>query len=329
MTHQFINTLKDQTDVNSVYRVANKQLRPNRNGDLYLQIDMYDKTGTITARIWNAGESLYKSFDCGDYLHIDGKSQVFQGTVQMIGKKIYRAGSEMYNEEDYVRLAEVNISRLLARVRELTNTIQTPSLKNLIDCILMDAEFMARFCDAPAGVKNHHAYKGGLLEHTVGVLELADRVASLYKESINRDLMLTGAFVHDLSKTDEIIFDTEITYSDEGQMIGHLVMGVEKLNEMIVQSEKLSGETMDPELKMRLKHMILSHHGEYEFGSPKLPMTTEAIALHYIDCLDSKIVGFAQLIKDDMNGDSSWTCFVPNLQRKIYKGKPEKPEEDS
>lgn len=317
--HQFIKDLADKTEVNSVYRIANKQVRLNRNGDSYLQVEIYDKTGALTVRLWNAGENVYRAFEVGDYALILGKAQVFQGNLQIIAKKILHTEEDAYNPDDYVKQSEIDVTKLVKRLRALVETIKTPSLRNLADCLLVDNEFMTRFCDAPAGVKNHHAYKGGLLEHTLTVMELADKTAALYP-ILNRDLLLTGALVHDISKIDEIRFDVEITYSDEGQLLGHLIMGVEKLNEKIAESERHSGEEMSDYLKTQLKHLIISHHGEYEFGSPKLPMTLEAVALHYLDCMDSKIIGFAQLIQEDMNEDSNWTCYVPSLQRKIFKG---------
>ncbi len=317
--HQFIKDLVDKTEISSVYRIANKQVRLNRNGDSYLQVEIYDKTGTLTVRMWNAGENVYRAFEVGDYAQVFGKAQVFQGNLQIIAKKLVHAPEDAYNQDDYVKQAEIDITKLVRRLKQLVETIKTPSLRNLADCLLVDNEFMTRFCDAPAGVKNHHAYKGGLLEHTLSVMELADKTAALYP-ILNRDLLLTGALVHDISKIDEIRFDVEITYSDEGQLLGHLVMGVEKLNEKIAESERLSGEPMSDYLKTQLKHLIISHHGEYEFGSPKLPMTLEAITLHHLDCMDSKIVGFAQLIQEDLNEDSNWTCYVPSLQRKIFKG---------
>ncbi|MBQ2620686.1 MAG: HDIG domain-containing protein [Thermoguttaceae bacterium] len=317
--HQFIKDLADKTEVNSIYRIANKQVRLNRNGDSYLQVEIYDKTGTLTVRMWNAGENVYRVFEVGDYVQVLGKAQVFQGNLQIIAKKLVLASDDAYNPDDYVKQAEIDVAKLVKRLKQLVETIKNPSLRNLADCLLIDNEFMTRFCDAPAGVKNHHAYKGGLLEHTLSVMELADKTAALYS-ILNRDLLLTGALVHDISKIDEIQFDVEIAYSDEGQLLGHLVMGVEKLNEKIAESERLSGESMPDYLKTQLKHLIISHHGEYEFGSPKLPMTLEAITLHHLDCMDSKIVGFAQLIQEDLNEDSNWTCYVPSLQRKIFKG---------
>ena len=172
---------------------------------------------------------------------------------------------------------------------------------------------------APAGTKNHHAYHGGLLEHVVNLMEVVLRVSPCYPQ-INRDLLLMGAFLHDLGKTEELSYDHGLSYSDEGQLIGHLVMAVGMLDPKLAEAEKLSGEPIPAETVLRLKHMILSHHGEYAFGSPKLPMTLEAVALCQLDNLDAKINTFSSLMKEDPNVDSPWTTYNPNLDRKLFKG---------
>ena len=178
---------------------------------------------------------------------------------------------------------------------------------------------------APAGTKNHHAYHGGLLEHIVGLMEVVLRVCPCYPQ-VNRDMLLMGAFLHDLGKTGELSYEHGLAYTDEGQLIGHLVMAVEMLNAKIAEAEKLSGEPIPQETVLRLKHIILSHHGEYAFGSPKLPMTVEAVALAMLDNLDAKINTFSTLMKEDPNVDSAWTTYNPNLDRKLYKGKGERGE---
>ncbi len=176
----------------------------------------------------------------------------------------------------------------------------------------MDDAFVARFTAAPAGIKNHHAYQGGLLEHVVALLNVADRISDLYPE-IDRDLLLTGIFLHDIGKVEELTYDRAFAYTDSGQLVGHLVIGVEMLGDKAEEFEKLMGEPFPPELLLRLKHMIVSHHGSYEFGSPKLPMTLEAVALHYLDNLDAKIHLFSREIRDDPSRDSSWTPFQQSL----------------
>jgi 3'-5' exoribonuclease len=185
----------------------------------------------------------------------------------------------------------------------------------------MDTDFVAAFCRAPAGVRQHHAYVGGLLEHVVTLLEGADRLAALYPE-LDRDLLLSGVFLHDIGKVRELTYERSFGYSDEGQLIGHLVIGVEMLNEQVGRTADLTGEPFPQELLLRLKHMILSHHGSYEFGSPKLPMTPEAIALHHLDNFDAKLHRFTRLIREDGNDGSSWTPYDQSLDRRLFKGGP-------
>ena len=183
----------------------------------------------------------------------------------------------------------------------------------------MDEAFMGKFSRAPAGVKNHHAYQGGLLEHVLNLMELTVAVAPLYP-NLDVEIMLVGAFLHDVGKVDELTYDRELGYTDEGQLIGHLVMAIEMLDAKIEESQSLCNEPFPTELRVVLKHIILSHHGEYEYGSPKLPMTPEAMALHYLDNLDAKLQLFDTLIQGDVNTDSNWTPFHPNLGRKLFKG---------
>ncbi len=181
---------------------------------------------------------------------------------------------------------------------------------------------MRKFSRAPAGVKNHHAYTGGLIEHVVKLMELVTHVAPLYP-AINGDLLLMGAFLHDMGKIDELTYERDFAYSDEGQLIGHLVIAVGILDRKLREVERLAGEPLPEELALRLKHMIVSHHGQYEYGSPKLPMTVEAVALHQLDNLDAKVHSFNQLMRDDPNVESSWTTYHQSLGRKLFKGKPQ------
>jgi 3'-5' exoribonuclease len=319
MARRYINELAHQESIDEVFVASDKQLRPNRAGNLYLQVSLSDRSGTIAARVWNANESLYKSFDNGDYVRVVGTAQLFQGAMQIIASKIQKVDAAEVDESDFQPQAAVDVDRLMSRLTEMLRTLTDPPLQNLAECFLMDEALMGKLALAPAGTKNHHAYHGGLLEHVVNVMELAVRVAPCYPQ-VNRDLLLTGAFLHDLGKTGELSYEHGLGYSDEGQLIGHLVMSVEILRDKIAEAEKLSGEPMPKETVLRLKHLILSHHNEYAFGSPKLPMTLEAIALAMLDNLDAKINTFSTLMKEDPNVDSPWTTYNPNLERKLYKG---------
>ncbi|MDY0165997.1 MAG: HD domain-containing protein [Thermoguttaceae bacterium] len=319
MPRKFIRELGQQDVVDEVFVASGKQLRPNRNGNLYLQVELSDRTGSISARLWNADETLYQSFNDGDYVRVQGNTQLFQGAVQMIAKRIDPVESDEVDPADFEPEPAVDAQRLFARLKELVRGIGDPALKTLAECFLLDDEFVARFTLAPAGTKHHHAYHGGLLEHTVGMMEAADRIAPCYPK-IDRDLLVLGAMLHDIGKTRELGFQAGLEYTDEGQLVGHLVLAVEMLNDKVAEAERLSGEPIPAETVLRLKHMLLSHHGEYEYGSPKVPMTLEALALHCLDLLDSKLNAFELIIKADPNTDSPWTTYQPNLGRKIYKG---------
>jgi len=318
---RYVSDLGEQESVAQVFRIGAKQLRPNRNGQLYLQFELSDRSGSVGARMWNASESLYRSVENGDYVYVEGTTQLFQGSLQLIATRLQRIEPSEVNEEDFTPLCAVDVDRLALRLGELLRSVSTPALRNLAECFLLDDAFMHKFTRAPAGIKHHHAYLGGLLEHTVNLMEVVQRIAPCYPQ-LDRDLLLLGAFLHDVGKVDELRYDRELAYSDEGQLVGHLVLAVSLLEAKAREAERLSGEPFPAETLLCLKHLILSHHGEYEYGSPKLPMTLEAVALYCLDNLDAKIAAFSQLIRDDPNVDSDWTNFHPNLGRKLYKKSP-------
>lgn len=332
MARRFVRQLRHQEQVNQVFLAMEKQLRPNRNGNLYLQVELSDRSGSIGARLWNASHGDYRSFENGDYVHVEGATQLFQGNMQLIATTIRRARPDEVVEADFVTLQSEEVDRLAARLAELLRGVKSPPLRNLAECFLMDEQFMAKFSRAPAAMKNHHAYQGGLLEHTLSLMELARLIAPRYPQ-LDADKLLLGAFMHDIGKVDELTYDRGIAYSDEGQMLGHMVMAVTMLDDKIREAERLSGDPFPADLAMELKHFIISHHGQYEFGSAKLPMTLEAIALHHIDNLDAKVHSFTQLVKEDANVESNWTQYHANLGRKLYKGpvansEPESPNAD-
>jgi 3'-5' exoribonuclease len=323
MSRQFLGQLDPKQSVSEIYLASNKQLRSNRNGNLYLQVDLSDRTGQMAGLMWNASENDYKGFENGDYVQIGGTVQLYQGGLQLIVSSIAAVPAGKVDEDDFIRLGAKKVDELAGRVAEMLRAMKNPHLRNLADCYLMDEDFMKKFCRAPAGIKNHHAYHGGLLEHVMSVMSLVDLVKTHYPQ-IDADLLLVGAFLHDVGKIDELGYERDLSYTDEGQMIGHLVMAVGLLERKVIEAERLSGEPIPEELVLRVKHMIVSHHGEYAYGSPKLPMTLEAIALHHLDNLDAKVHSFEKIIADDPNVDSSWTAYVPNLGRKLFKGTKEK-----
>jgi 3'-5' exoribonuclease len=319
MSRRYVQQMGDGDTVEEVYLITDKQLRANRNGNLYLQVELRDRTGSISARLWNAGEQLFRSFDTGDFLMVRGKVQLFQGALQMILSHVVRVESEKVNLSDFLPHTEHDVSKLLERLRVILLRLENPHLRALVECFLMDEAFLHDFSHAPAGVRNHHAYVGGLLEHVVTLLDAADRLLPLYPE-LDRDVLLAGVFLHDIGKVRELSYGKAFGYTDEGQLVGHLVIGVEMLNEKAKKVPELTGEPFPEELLLRLKHLIISHHGSYEFGSPKLPMTAEAIALHHLDNFDAKVHSFTRDIREDPNPTSAWTPFNQALQRRLFKG---------
>jgi 3'-5' exoribonuclease len=321
MSRRYVSQLAHQESIDQIFLASEKQLRPNRNGNLYLQLDLSDRSGSIGARMWNASEQDYRGFDNGDYVRVEGCTQLFQGTIQLIATSIRKAPNGEVDPDDFMILDSKEIDQFVGKLGTLLRKMRDPHLLNLAECFLMDEDFMRKFSRAPAGVKNHHAYLGGLIEHVVKLMELCIQVAPLYP-AIHADLLLMGAFLHDMGKIDELTYERDFAYSDEGQLIGHLVMAVGILDRKLKEVERLSGEPLPEELALRLKHMIVSHHGQYEYGSPKLPMTLEAVALHQLDNLDAKVHAFDQLMRDDPNVESGWTNYNHSLGRKLFKGAP-------
>lgn len=319
MTRLYVNQLANGDSVDEVFLVADKQLRANRQGNLYLHLELRDKTGAVGARLWNATENLARRFEPGDYLHAKGKVQVFQGALQVILANIDVISAEHVEPAEFLPQSVRDSGKLMARMRELLLGLKNPYLRALAECFLIDDEFVRKFTSAPAGIKNHHAYPAGLLEHVVNMMNVAHRIADLYPE-VDPDLLLAGIFVHDIGKIDELSYERTFGYTDEGQLVGHLVMGVGLLREKVVKTADLTGEPFPTELRLRLEHMIVSHHGTHEFGSPKVPMTPEAVALHCIDNLDAKVHLYTREIREDPSKESNWTPFNPSLGRKLYKG---------
>lgn len=316
---RYIRDLTSGETVDEVYLVTGKHLRANRSGGLYLQIELRDRTGVISSRMWNATERLFDSFEVNDFLRVRGRTQIYQGELQLILSEIRRVPQEQVDLNDFLPQTAQSVDRLMVRLRELLSRIEHPDLVQLVETILVDETLMAKLAAAPAAVRFHHAYRGGLLEHVVTMLEIADRIAPLYP-GLDIDLLFAGILLHDIGKVDELSYHAAFRYTDEGELVGHLVQGVELLNEKIREVEELTGRKFPAELAMRLKHMILSHHGALEFGSPKVPLTLEALALHLIDNLDAKLAAFQEEVGGE--GKGQWTEPSPLFRRRLYRGRP-------
>ncbi len=319
MVRVFVKELKDGDSVNEIFLLADKQLRANRNANLYLLATLRDRTGIVSGLMWNVAEEMVQNVSAGDYVRVRGKVQLYQGGLQMIMTHIDHVPRSSCDEEDFQVQSQANAAPLLARLKELLTSLRCAQLLTLAQCFLDDDALITGLCAAPAGVKAHHAYMGGLIEHVVNMSEVADRICVLYP-ALNRDLLLLGVLLHDLGKVRELSWDPTLAYTDEGQLLGHINIAIEILNEKLIHAASRLGKPLDQEMVLRLKHMILSHHGTREFGSPTVPMTPEAIALHHIDNLDARLHEFTRAIEDDLNADSAWTPFNPRSDRKLFKG---------
>jgi 3'-5' exoribonuclease len=238
--------------------------------------------------------------------------------MQLIANRIRKARPDEVDEADFVTLQSAEVDQMRDRLVAILHGISSRPLARLAEGFLKDEEFMAKFCRAPAAMKNHHAYQGGLLEHVLSLMELVLVVAPRYVQ-LDGDKLLIGAFLHDAAKVDELSYERDIAYTDEGQLLGHMVLGVTMLEDKVRQIVQQDGQPFPDRLLVELKHMIVSHHGEYEYGSSKLPMTLEAIALHHLDNLDAKLANFTQLMKDCPNTDSNWTQYFTQIGRKLFK----------
>lgn len=310
--HIWIKDIQENDTVQGSYLVKSKTVNQTRQGSPFLTLTLGDKTGTIEARVWDNVEEISSQFKEGDIVDITGQTSTYKNQIQIQiqGLTRNRAGVD---PTIYMESTPKDIAPMLTELKELANGIQNAHLRTLVKSFLADHNFISQFKKAPAAKYFHHGYLGGLLEHTVSVSQMAVKVAEQYPD-LDGNLLLAGAILHDIGKIDELNYKLTIEYSDQGRLLGHIVLGVLRLEEKL---KTLKG--FPAELATRLRHLILSHHGEFDFGSPKRPKFLEAFALHLIDDLDAKMNGLSKLLKDDRH-EGSWTAFSHLFQRYLFKG---------
>ncbi len=299
--HVWVENIETDTRVSGCYLVKSKKLSTTRNGNPFLSITLTDKTGDLPAKVWNRAEAFSDLFREGDVIDITGQTGTYQGQVQLTVSDL-RLWAETPEPELFVETSPFDIPGMMRSLRAVLNQIEDSHLKALVDRFWLDRKFMDRFKNAPAAKNFHHGYLGGLLEHTLSVCRLAILAAEHYP-SINRDLLVAAAFLHDVGKTREFSWGLNIDYTDEGRLVGHLVLGVAMLDEKLKSLKDFPGEKA-----LRLRHLILSHHGQYDFGSPKEPKFLEAFALHLLDDLDAKMNGLNRFMDRDRR-EGHWTDF--------------------
>jgi 3'-5' exoribonuclease len=312
----FVADIRENQPIDSVFMCAAKNHGVTKNGSGYLTLKLLDRSGEIEARVWDRADDLAKAFDKSDYVRVRGQATLYQGRMQIRVHDVARVQEGEVSAEDFLPKSAYDPEIMAEELQAILRGIKNPHLLALAESFLADEEFMDLFKRAPAGKSIHHSYLGGLLEHTLSLSKLILKVVENYRD-IDVDLLLIGGFLHDMGKIYEFSFDRAVDYTDKGQLLGHLVMEVEKV------SEKIKSIPDFPEgLAVLVKHMLVSHHGAYEFGSPKLPQTVEAMMLHYLDDLDGKIQSIQNLMAKEAG--SRWTSFHRAYGRSFFRGEGEK-----
>lgn len=301
-----------------VYRVAQKDLRTTTSGSHYIHVVLADATGEMLGRVWNASPELYETIPDGGFMHFRGRVENYKGHRQFIidGMRGVRPGE--VNPTDFLPATKRNVEEMWARVKEIMRTMQDPHLLRLAGKFINDDKFARDFQRAPAAISNHHAYLGGLLEHTLNLLELACLVCPRYPD-VSRDLVLMGVFLHDCGKTVELGFETNFIYTSPGQLVGHITQAVIWISQKVREIELDTGLPYPPAIADAVIHIVLAHHGRYEFASPRLPAMAEAFVVHYLDNLDAKLNMVFEAIDMDPDKDSEWTGYLKTLETKVFK----------
>ncbi len=316
MAHKFINEIGAGETVNGVYVVRDPILRSTTRGDLYIAMFLSDRTGQLNGRMWQATEAVYKALPKPGFVHVQGRSELYQNNLQIVVNNAAVVDPSTVNVEDYLARTSKDCDQMFKEVKEIVGAIRHPQLAAIANAFLADDDLMANFCTAPGGMKLHHNCIGGLLEHTHNMLRVAQAILPLYPD-LQADLVLAGIFLHDIGKTEELSYDMAFTYTDSGQLIGHISKSLLMIHRK-ADALRASGTPIDPEILDSLGHVILSHHGAYEFGSPKLPATAEAFMVYYIDDLDAKMDQVTSAIDAEMS-DSNWTAWQNALQTRLYR----------
>jgi len=317
MKEQFVRDLKPGDRVLSFFLVRHKQLEPfrDRTRGEFLTLTLADRTGDILARVWEDGPALAKTFEQGQVVKVLGEVEEYLGRWQVIVEKIRPAEEEEYDLADFLPATERDVEEMMGQVRDTIEEVEDPHLRALLAHFFDDPEFVARFSRAPAARRVHHAYLGGLLEHTLEVVSLCRSLLEIYPQ-VHRDLLLTGALLHDVGKTREFRYETDIAYSDEGRLLGHVVLSLQMVDRALATMPDFP-----PDLALRLRHMIVSHHGRYEWGSPRRPKTLEAAALHYVENLSAQVNRFQRIIASRRDPTRPWTEYDTLLRRYLYAGR--------
>jgi 3'-5' exoribonuclease len=312
MKTPFVTDLGSEQSITTFFLVHEKEIRNTREGKAYLRLELGDRSGTIEARMWDQFDAVVKDINRDDFVKVQARVEIYRNKPQLSLQNLRLAKPEEIDLADFLPHTKEDVGKLYAQLLEYAGSISNPWLKKLTTGILNDPKIAARFKRAPAAKVMHHAYLGGLLEHVISLCGLAKQIAAHYPE-LDVDLLLTAAILHDVGKLDELCYERAVNYTVEGQLLGHIMMEFESVSKAM---DTIEG--FPTNLKTVVQHMLISHHGQYEFGSPKLPMIREALAFHYMDDLDSKLAAARAALALD-SGEPEWSAYSGALGRKFLR----------
>lgn len=308
----FISELKVKDAVDSIFLVKYLALMEGRDGRNYLNMVVSDSSGEIECRLWSKVHEVNEAVQRGNFVKIKGKVNLYQGRKQLVIQEIFVIPSDQINEKDFIFKSFRSPEEMYSRLLEIVSQMDDVYIRDLINIMLDDSEIKRRLLLWPAGKSIHHAYQSGLLEHILSCAELSLIMSRHYM--VNSNYVVAGAILHDLGKIYELSDGFVVDYTEEGKLVGHMAKVLELLDRFTYRIKNFPYST-----KIHLKHIILAHHGEYEYGSPKIPQTSEALLVHLIDFLDSKMNAVETIKKNDTT-PGHWSAFVKHLDRIIFKG---------
>ena len=314
----FANQIQEGQAVEEIFLVKEMGRAETRAGKPYLMLTLMDRSGEIGARLWENADTFLDACEPGNLVQVAGQAQAYRGTLQLKIDSVLPLDKKDADISLFLQATKQNIAEMAREITAMAHTVRDPFYRKLLLKLFRDSSFFTDFQQAPAAKSMHHAYLGGLMEHTLAVAKLACQIADSYP-ALDRDLLLTGALLHDIGKTRELAFSAfPFEYTVRGRLVGHLVLGVEMVRDSICTIPDFPED-----LATRLQHLILSHHGRYEFGSPTLPMISEAFVLNFLDDLDAKLNFLSRLEEQAPGPGYQWTDFQRTLDRFLYvKGRP-------
>lgn len=322
MKQQYVSEMKAGDLIDDVFVLSEKTLSRKKDGNPYLGLAFSDKSGTIRGVMWDNVERVIEAgVSAGDFVNVGGSVGEYRGNLQLVVRQMTACPEDKLDFSDFLAKTRRSIDGMFEQLVDITAAMDSSHFRLLFERFWADDEFVRRFKNAPAAKHMHHAYIGGLLEHTLSMARLTERIAGHYG-GVDMDLLLAGVILHDIGKIVEFEYGSRIDYSDKGRLLSHIVIGLEMLNDRLAALPDFPEEQA-----LLLKHLIVSHHGSMEFGSPEPPKTIEAVLLNYIDEIDSKVNGIRDFIANEDQSES-WSSYHRVLGRHFYMGRKEEEQTD-